>query len=685
MVRRGDGHGLTVRDGLLVLRRSHAGWLLASLVASCTDTLNLGNDGPPTLDVPNAVVVGIDGTSVQVTARVAVAPGERASVEVTVPPGSGISVATFPQPVPPLGVNPQSWSWSFVADASASLGQPVQAIVTASVGAGEAHQTQKRIDIDAAVVATILPVVDATQGVGGQLQEYMSTAFQPADWQYAFFDQNPAASRLGLAELGAQHILIQLIDGGAAPWVADSKPPAITDWNFDKLNAIVYPVVESGDGQPELQIADVIGNIAAMTNSDGTINADGLLTYCVNLVKYYNTPEGFNWGPYVFRSDGKHRIPWWGFFGDFNAHAKNHLAMSVGQYAELYNYIVPQMLAVDPGIKISAFEFSVFAGDTTGDPTLAIGPFLADVDGGAPNVVSLHFFGTNTRAALDSEVFQAVPTFTGQLRDVVNVAADIPVRVTENNVNSDTPGDPEGFVNDERGTSAFFAAWRSYVFAELGKVGNTALYHWEHTAGRCAEPSSYCTVVSPPAFETRTTGAAQPLGTDLQNAEVDYTTGEKFISYWVDQWLGRMFPSPPSLPGPKILQQAIPWGSQTTLISASLLTTNAGVDVLATQNEDGSVVVMVTDLAPENEMVRDGVGSPRTTTVDIDQLLLSSVGPFASAFVVTIDRNTDLAVGPTPMGVPVATRIPVVLGGYGVAFLVLEKAIAEDASTSRRR
>jgi len=35
------------------------------------------------------------------------------------------------------------------------------------------------------------------------------------------------------------------------------------------------------------------------------------------------------------------------------------------------------------------------------------------------------------------------------------------------------------FVDDTRGSSAFFAAWRPLMFSQAGKAGAQALYHWD--------------------------------------------------------------------------------------------------------------------------------------------------------------------------------------------------------------
>jgi hypothetical protein len=84
-------------------------------------------------------------------------------------------------------------------------------------------------------------------------------------------------------------------------------------------------------------------------------------------------------------------------------------------------------------------------------------------------------------------------------------------------VSACNPG--QTFVTDVRGTSPFFAAWRSLVFASLGETGTQALYHWS-------------------------------FGDDQQYGEVD-PSANPYLSYWVDYYLSHWLPSPP---GQDILQ-----------------------------------------------------------------------------------------------------------------------------------
>jgi hypothetical protein len=202
------------------------------------------------------------------------------------------------------------------------------------------------------------------------------------------------------------------------------------------------------------------------------------------------------------------------------------------------------------------------------------------------------------------------------------------VWVTENNVNSDYDrGDGislcngNQFVPDPRGTSAFFAAWKPYVFSQLGKAGNQGLIHWDYAD-------------------------------NTQYGEVEMNTGNKYLSYWVEYWLGHKFPWDGVAPGPDIL----------TLNATETST----VEMLATRNSDGSVVVMIADHAVGSPTDDNGPGAPRTVVVDV-----SALGPFTSASQITIDANTNTASGPVEVAIAPAQRIPVTLAGYGVTFVTL--------------
>jgi len=206
--------------------------------------------------------------------------------------------------------------------------------------------------------------------------------------------------------------------------------------------------------------------------------------------------------------------------------------------------------------------------------------------------------------------------------------AAVPIWVTENNVNADfegangmstcNPGQP--FVTDLRGSSPFFAGWRPYVFSQFGKAGVQALYHWDFDA-------------------------------DKQYGEVDYTTGALQLSYWVDYWLGQIFP--PAA------------GAQVLNYTA---TDDAELETLPVVNGDKSVVIMVANHAVNDPATdNNGPGAPRGVLVDV-----SALGPFSSGSLMIIDKSTDVANGPTATAVTPATQMTITLDGYGVAFLTLK-------------
>ncbi len=177
------------------------------------------------------------------------------------------------------------------------------------------------------------------------------------------------------------------------------------------------------------------------------------------------------------------------------------------------------------------------------------------------------------------------------------------------------------FVDDHRGTSAFFAAWRPYVFSQLGKVGNQALYHWDYDA-------------------------------DQQYGEVD-GSGNTYLSYWVDQALATLYPATPGSPGQTILE-----------LSATDTTT---VETLATRESDGSVTVMVDNHALASPTDNNGAGAPRTVIVDI-----SSLGTFSSASTLSFNAQSSATSAPTAAPATLAPRMTIPMGGYGVTWLLLK-------------
>jgi hypothetical protein len=468
--------------------------------------------------------------------------------------------------------------------------------------------------------------VQIANSVTGPLKLAMSTSFQPAEWDYQFFTDNisvPATTTLG--NLLPQHIRLQAISEGVPQGAAGSSSTA---WSFNILDAITQPVLSVGDHSPEFQIAKAppfmySGNDSGNSFQDLTFNQ--FAGYAKNLVKYYNT-GGFsaNGQTYVSPSYPTDKITWWGMYNEPNIN--NNLTPQ--QYVTMYNTLVPAMQTIDPSIKFAAVELADFSGQVQN----WIPPFVSGVTAQV-DALATHFYSTCDQTTDDATVFASIPGFVSDVQLIdsdmaLNPAlASVPVWVTENNVNADydagngmsacNPG--QTFVLDQRGSSAFFAAWRPYVFSQFGKAGVQALYHWDFDA-------------------------------DAQFGEVNYNNDGIQLSYWVDYWLARMFPYPP---GANILQ--------------STNSDNAEIEALAVRNPDNSVVIMIANHAVNASTDNNGPGAPRTISIDV-----SALGSFTTASLLTIDANTSVTSGPTATSVTPSPQMTVVLNGYGVAFLALK-------------
>jgi hypothetical protein len=574
--------------------------------------------------------------------------GTPAPVTVTVQrPAGDTSAATLSASSLPAGVHAQitspgsgnSGSVAFTAQNTTPAGTyPVTINVTDTSARGSAQ-----LQIDVAIVATVEASVNTSAGFNGLLENFMATSFEPTGGYQDFFTINPGAAAT-LNNLESQHTRMQVACNGCnsgVPWIANSSPQQATDWDFSQLDATVQPILGVTDHSPEFQIASA-PNFLNYTSGNfifNTANLDLFTQYCANLVRYYNT-GGFTWGGKTFVSPSypQRHITWWGIFNEYNVNG-----LTPQQYVQLYNTVVPAMRAVDPTIKFVALELSDYD-FLMGDPRNNLPTFVAGVT--APvDVVATHFYSSSNQSDPDVKLFSSVPPFVSdvtyiyqELRSQPSLA-NAPVWVTENNVNADwdnngmsalNPGQP--FVLDQRGTSAFFAAWRPYVFSQLGKAGVQGTYHWL-------------------------------FGADAQFGEVNYNADAIYLSYWVDYYLERYFPfcesgalpncttAPPSILTLATTEQA---GAQT-------------VEVLATRNADNSVVVMVADRAVNAPKDNNGPGAPRTVVVDI-----SALGQFTSATQLTIDAHTDVTNGPAAISITPASRMTLNLGGYGVTFVTLK-------------
>ncbi len=580
-------------------------------------------DTPVTVSLqPTSVVVPQDGSAVQAQITIA-STSETAQVNFTGLP-AGVQVAYSAAATGPSGVI------TFSAANIASPGTYSPTVTVNSAG----QSVSANFTMVLAPVVTVGNTVDTTLGVKGKLEQFMATSFQIFQYTGEIFGTGATitAREQQLTNLGAQHNRMQVIAGGM-PMVSNTGTAA--DWDFTILDTTAQPVLASGDHSPEFQIGTAP---AWMCDSQGHLlvaaHAKDFAAYAANLVRYYNK-GGFDIGGKHFQSPGNNPITWWGIFNEYNING-----LSASDYVTLYNTTVPAMLAVDPSIKFSALEFSDFGlgSGGSGDPMLSLPTFLADPKAGGVNtqvdVLSTHFYGSCNQTDTDADLFAQVPQFAVNLSYFYKAIASRPdlantqVWVTENNVNADF-SDANGksncnpmqtFVADQRGTSPFFAAWRPYVFSQLGKAGNRALYQWEYAA-------------------------------DKQYGEVD-SASNPFLSYWVDRTLVNMFPSTPAAPGPDILTLTV--------------TDSLSLETLATRSADGTVRVMIVDRAVHAPSDNNGAGDPRTVVVDT-----SSFGTFGAASVLTIDATTSVTNGPTSAGIPPAPRIAVTLNGYGTAFLTL--------------
>jgi hypothetical protein len=468
----------------------------------------------------------------------------------------------------------------------------------------------------ASITLTIGAFVQVSNQTGSAFEVAMSTSFQPAEWDYTFFQDFPAATT-PLGNLQPAHIRLQGVSQGV-PQKQDQT------WDFTILDAITQPVLAVGDHSPEFQIAVAPSFMydGSHTFLDPTFTEFG--QYAQNLVRYYNS-GGFDANGDHYQSASPNAVQVWGIYNEPNI---NNLTSA--QYTTMYNKIVPMMQAIDPGLKFSAVELSDFGNQEQ----MFIPGFLANVTA-RMDVLSTHFYSSCNQKDSDEQVMSTVPGFASGVQYLYSQLqgagfTTVPVWVTENNVNADfnagngmsacNPGQP--FVTDTRGSSAFFAAWRPYVFSQLGKAGATALYHWD-------------------------------FASDAQYGELDDQSGNPRLSYWVDYWLAHTFPAPPG-------------ASQLDFTTGSA-TDDGGLETLAVKNSDGSVVVMIANHAVASSSDNNGVGAPRSVLIDT-----SAFGSFQSATSVSIDASTDAQKGPAPSSIQPAGQIALNFNGYGVMLLTLK-------------
>jgi hypothetical protein len=141
--------------------------------------------------------------------------------------------------------------------------------------------------------------------VTGHLQLAMSTSFQPAEWDYQFFNNFPGAVA-PLSSLEPQHIGLQPISQG----IPQRTP---TTWDFSIMDPVIQPVLTAADHSPQYQIAvgppfmyDTAHNFVDPTYGQ-------FATYSQQIVQYYNTGGFTDAGGTFHKSPSSYPITWWGF------------------------------------------------------------------------------------------------------------------------------------------------------------------------------------------------------------------------------------------------------------------------------------------------------------------------------------------------------------------------------------
>jgi hypothetical protein len=544
-----------------------------------------------------------------------------------------LSVAGLPPGATDQIQSPGSGNSGSVAFNAGAAGAGTSSItVTASDGT---YSSMANLALTIGASAQIMNGTNGTFGVA------MSTSFQPAEWDYTVF-QDYSGLTTTLGNLQPQHVRLQGVSEGVPQGAADSSSTA---WNFTILDAITQPVLGVGDHSPEFQIAKAPpfiyqGDDSGNNFADTTFQQ--FAGYAQNLVSYYNE-GGFTANGHTYVSPSSYPITWWGIYNEPNINNDNQAQptpLTPQLYVTMYDTLVPAMQTIDPSIKFAAVELA----DFQGEPQKWL-PAFVDVNTGVKaqvDAMATHFYSSCDQADTDATVFATIaPNATNSNFNFVSdvqyfysematnpALASVPLWVTENNVNADydkgggiSACNGNTFVLDQRGSSAFFAAWRPYVFSQLGKAGIKALYHWDFAA-------------------------------DAQFGEVNVTTSQAQLqlSYWVDYWLQRMFPSPP----------------EATLLQYTD-TDSTELEILPALNSDGSVTVMVANHAINSPTDNNGPGAPRTINIDV-----SALGTFTSGSLLTIDANTSVTSGPTATSVTPSPQMTVVFNGYGVAFLTLK-------------
>jgi hypothetical protein len=593
----------------------------ATSTATLSTTL-IAADAITISSTSSSIVVHQDATPASIPLTVSRSYGNTGAITVSATNMPAGLTASFSQPG-----TATTGTATFTTAATPATAGVYTVTLTATDGKATASTT---VSVTIGVVLTVANTVDTTIGLSGHLQQYMSTGFQPSTYNNAYFTTFPGTS--DLSALSPEHIRLQPVVG-ALPWATNSSSQSASDWSFTALDSTVQPVLNIGDNSPVFQIAKappflVSSNGNFIYNSS---NLASLTTYAQNLVRYYNT-GGFTWGGQHFQSPSSHPITWWAIFNEPNLNG-----ITAAQYITIYNTLVPAMLAIDPTLKFVALELS----DFTGQPAAYLPQMVLPAASGginAPmNAIATHFYGTCIPSTTDASLFNGVSQFASDVNyfhtelATRSDLANVPVWVTENNVNSDYPltngyssCTPTAlYMLDTRGTSTFFTAYRPLIFSRLGKAGSESLYHFLYEG-------------------------SQAYG------EVSNSNNTKTIAYWTDYWLEHTFP-----------WDAVSSGS--LLYKTTTTEPTSTVEILAAHNADNSVSLMITNYAAASTSDINGAGAPRTVFVNF-----TGFGTFSSATEVDLSSSTSATTGPIAKTITPGTTLALTFQGYGSSMFVLK-------------
>lgn len=284
---------------------------------------------------------------------------------------------------------------------------------------------------------TVGAVVQIDSSTTGKFNQAMSDTIFAADWNLNFFPQNPTATQI-MGTLLPQHILL--------PEALQGVPQATAStWDFTRLDAITQPVLTVGDQSPELRLFPAPSFM--YVNGDNTADFldptfQSFAVYAQDSVRYYNT-GGFTSSDGVFHVSPSYpatKITWWGIYNEPNVN--NNLTPQ--QYVQMYNTLVPAMLAADPSLKFAALELGM-NGDSSGQPQTWVPPFVSGVTTHV-DAFTTHFYSTCDPARTDAQLFATIPGFVADLQYIYGqmatnpALASVPIWVTENNVDCDASG-----------------------------------------------------------------------------------------------------------------------------------------------------------------------------------------------------------------------------------------------------